>query len=238
MKITKAMAFAGTLSALACAATGEVPSSERSRDAVERTAPVLEKAFIERELSLGSPVFMRIFKDPAVLEVWVQLERDYQLFRAYPICAFSGTPGPKLKEGDRQAPEGFYSVASEQMNPNSSYHLSFNLGFPNEYDRAKGRTGSFLMVHGDCRSVGCYAMGDEAIEEIWTIAVAALKGGQSTFAVHCFPFPLTEENLERHADHDWIEFWRELKPGFDFFEKQRVPPAIFVRDGRYVVEVP
>ncbi|MDA4846010.1 L,D-transpeptidase family protein [Hoeflea poritis] len=203
-------------------------------DAVrEIVVPELESRLAEQGLHFGAPIFIRIFKASSELELWVQDGAQYSLFKTYPICSYSGGLGPKLMEGDRQSPEGFYSVSARQLNPNSSYHLSFNLGFPNRYDRAHGRTGSFLMVHGKCVSIGCYAMTDGGIEEIYLIAEAALSGGQSAFDVHVFPFRMTEEALTDYAGSQWISFWQNLKEGHDLFEATRVPPTTGVVDGRY-----
>ena len=140
--------------------------------------------------------------------------------------------GPKIKKGDRQAPEGFYSVAPDQLNPWSKHHLSFNLGYPNDYDLAYQRTGSELMVHGKCNSVGCFAMTDFRIEEIYTIADSALLHGQGSFPVHIFPFRMTEQNLRNHHGK-WISFWKNLKEGYDFFQKTSIPPHIVVKNCRY-----
>jgi murein L,D-transpeptidase YafK len=213
----------------------DVPSSRRSREVVVRVQPALEKALAEKELKLGSPVFIRIYKDPAVLEVWLQKESKFDLFRSYPVCAFSGQLGPKLREGDGQAPEGCYFVTPGRMNPNSRFHLSFDLGFPNAYDRHHGWTGSHLMVHGNCVSIGCYALGDPAIEEVWTLCQAALKGGQPFFRVHCFPFPLTKEKLEKHRASPWHSFWVNLSEAFRYFEEHQVPPNVVVEGGNYKV---
>ncbi|MFN7140265.1 MAG: murein L,D-transpeptidase family protein [Limisphaerales bacterium] len=214
----------------------KVPSSERSRAAVARVESRLKQDLSAKGLELGAPVFIRIFKEPAILEMWVQREKSFELFRTYKVCTFSGKLGPKLKEGDKQAPEGIYTVSADQMNPNSSYHLSFNLGYPNEFDRHHGRTGSFLMVHGACASIGCYAMGDDAIEEIWTLCSRALENGQSAFAVHCFPFRLTNETLRAHGKNQWISFWKELLPIYQEFEEKRVPPQVVVTNGRYQIK--
>ena len=183
---------------------------------------------------LGAPIFIRIFKESNELEVWVETGKECTLFHTYPICAYSGALGPKLKEGDGQSPEGFYYVTRSRMNPNSRYYLSFNLGFPNTYDGAKGRTGSYLMVHGGCQSVGCYAMTDEGIEEIYTLADAALNNGQRFFRVHVFPFRMTDERMLAFEETRWIDFWKNLKEGYDFFERSRQPPNVLVEKGRYV----
>ncbi|MEI9901998.1 MAG: hypothetical protein WDN31_19955 [Hyphomicrobium sp.] len=141
-----------------------------------------------RNLRLGDPVFMRIFKREFELEVWMKQGDKFEHFATYPICMWSGGLGPKMKQGDMQAPEGFYTVDASSLNPDSKYHRSFNLGFPNAFDRAHGRTGSLLMVHGDCRSIGCYAMTDGVIDEIWALLTAALGGGQKRVKFRSFHF--------------------------------------------------
>jgi murein L,D-transpeptidase YafK len=231
--IAACLMFAATPAALAA-----VPASARSEAAVTRVRPRLEADLTKRGLKIGAPVFIRIFKEPAILELWLQKDANspkFERFKTYPICKFSGTIGPKLKEGDNQAPEGIYRVDPSQMNPNSRFHLSFNLGYPNEFDRHHRRTGSALMVHGNCVSIGCFAMGDEAIEEIWTLSSAALEAGQKSFAVHIFPFPLRETKLNRHATSPWISFWRDLQPLYEAFESTSVPPEVTITSGRYTL---
>ena len=182
----------------------------------------------------GVPVFIRIFKFEWELELWVEKDGRFVRFATYPICKWSGRLGPKQREGDRQAPEGFYTVASEQLNPNSRWHRSFNLGFPNAFDRAHGRDGSFLMVHGGCGSIGCYAMTDPVVDEIWRMVTAALDAGQPRFPVQVFPFRMTERNLRLRRGYQWESFWADLKPGYDLFEAHRIPPVVGVCKGRYV----
>lgn len=189
------------------------------------------------DMTARDPIYVRIFKKESELEVWKRSGVKYELLKTYEICNWSGELGPKFKEGDRQAPEGFYTVRPAQMNPKSSYHLSFNLGFPNPYDRALGRTGSHLMVHGDCTSSGCYAMEDEPIEEIYGLARDAFKGGQRRFHVHAFPFRMTPENMARHNDSEHRAFWNNLKDGYDHFEVTGVPPTVDYCGGRYVFNV-
>jgi murein L,D-transpeptidase YafK len=184
----------------------------------------------------GAPVFIRIFKLESELELWVQKGDRFERFATYPICVWSGRLGPKLREGDRQAPEGFYTVDSEQLNPNSVMHRSFSLGFPNVFDRAHGRTGSFLMVHGGCASIGCFAMTHPAVDEIWRMVTAALEGGQPRFAVHVFPFRMSERALNFRKGYPWHGFWSDLKKGYDLFQPGRIPPAVSVCNGRYVFE--
>ena len=194
-----------------------------------------EERLEEKGLRLGAPVFIRIFKLESELEVWLEKNGRYRHFATYPICLWSGRLGPKLQEGDRQAPEGFYSVGKEQLNPNSRWHRSFNLGFPNEYDRAHGRTGTFLMVHGGCLSIGCFAMTDPVVDEIWRLVTAALDGGQPRFDVQVFPFRMTDRNLKLRSGDRWSQFWADLQRGYDAFERNRIPPQVHVCDGRYVI---
>lgn len=189
-----------------------------------------------KELEAGAPIFMRIFKRDFELELWILRDGRFHRFATYPICLWSGHLGPKHKEGDRQSPEGFYTVDSTALNPASKYHRSFNLGFPNTFDRAHGRTGSFLMVHGGCASIGCYAMTDAVIEEIWALVTAALKSGQERFQVQVFPFRMTERNMALHARSSDAPFWQQLKQGYDLFEDNRLPPRVSVCRGRYVFQ--
>jgi murein L,D-transpeptidase YafK len=187
-------------------------------------------------VKLGSPIFMRIFKRDFELELWMQRDGRFHKFATYPICRWSGKLGPKIKQGDHQAPEGFYSVDAKALNPNSRWHRSFNLGFPNAFDQASGRTGSFVMVHGGCASVGCYAMTNPVVDELWRIVTAALDGGQKRFQVQVFPFRMTDANLEHYAENAHAEFWRDLKTGHDIFDAGNLPPRISVCGQRYVFE--
>lgn len=212
----------------------QVPSSARSENAIKRNTPILVKELNEKGLELGSPIFLRIFKEESELELWIEGERGYILYKTYEVCSFSGELGPKTKQGDMQSPEGFYFINGNRMNPWSDYHLSMNLGYPNHFDRLKGYTGNFLMIHGNCVSIGCYAMTDEGIEEIYTLAERALESGQSFFRVHIFPFRLTAPNMQNHLDNQWYSFWENLKTGHDWFEEQLTPPNVEVRNGIYV----
>jgi murein L,D-transpeptidase YafK len=184
-------------------------------------------------LSLGAPVFIRIFKREFELELWMKGKERFHLLATYPVCRWSGTLGPKLQEGDHQAPEGFYTVDAAALNPASRWHRSFNLGFPNAFDRAHNRTGSFVMVHGGCGSIGCFAMTDPVVDEIWRLVTAALKAGQPRFHVHVFPFRMTEENLASREHQPWVPFWRTLKQGYDAFQTARLPPRVAVCGGTY-----
>ena len=205
-----------------------------------------ERAPIPRDIlrqieAIGStptaPIFVRIFKEESELEVWKQTSTgQYALLKTFAICAWSGELGPKVVQGDRQAPEGFYRVTPAQMNPNSDYHLAFNIGFHNTYDQTLGRTGSFLMVHGACSSAGCYAMTDEQVEVIYALAREAFRGGQRAFDVHAFPFRMTPENMARHRENVNLPFWQMLQVGYDHFEATRQVPNVGVCDLRYVFD--
>lgn len=214
----------------------KIPESKRSRQAIERVRPGLEKALAGQSLRLGSPIFIRIFKESNELEVWVKSKNVYEQFRTYEICDYSGNLGPKLIKGDNQSPEGFYFVTPNRLNPLSNFHLSFNIGYPNSYDRYHKRTGGAIMVHGNCVSIGCYAMTDKNIEQIYALADAAFRNGQGFFRVHIFPFHMTGENMEKHRNFKWISFWQNLKEGYDYFEQHRLPPNVVVRRGRYVFQ--
>ena len=212
-----------------------LPGPERAKAAAERVRPELERALTEKGLHFGDPVFLRAFKEENLLELWV-LKREtqkYELFRTWPIARQSGALGPKLAEGDGQVPEGFYFVPPAGMKPDSTFHLAFNIGYPNEYDRAQGRTGTFIMIHGNQVSIGCLAMTDAKIEEIYTLCNAALKGGQAYFRVHVFPFRMTPERLAKEEASPWHSFWQQLKAGYDAFERDHTPPEVTVKDGRY-----
>lgn len=209
-----------------------IPAAERLADVRARLLPKLSEELAAKKCRLGQRVFVRIFKESRELEVWLRDEPgEWTLFRTYPIACFSGTLGPKTREGDMQAPEGFYNVTAKMLNPASKYHLAFNVGYPNAYDVAHGRTGSLIMVHGDVCSIGCFAMTDAVIEEIYLVVEAAVKDGGSV-PVHCFPFRMTVERMAS-ADPTHLDFWRELVPVYEVFEKERRVPKISVEGGRY-----
>lgn len=183
--------------------------------------------------TLGQPIFMRIFKLTFELEVWMKRGDTYALFATYPICYFSGQLGPKIRSFDRQTPEGIYQVTAKQLNPASRWHRSFNLGFPNAYDRAQGRTGSYLMVHGGCSSVGCYAMTNPVADDLFRLATAAFAAGQSSFQVQALPFRMTTDAMASRTTHPNAPFWDELRTVSDGFEMTHRPPEVVVCDGHY-----
>ena len=189
--------------------------------------------------SPGAGMMVRIFKETSELEVWKQTASGgYKFFKSYEICAWSGELGPKIKEGDRQSPEGFYTITASLLNPKSNYYLSFDTGFPNKFDRAHGRTGSNLMVHGDCSSRGCYSMTDESIAEIYALVRESLKGGNSSVQLQIFPFRMNAANLAKHASSPHMSFWKDIKEGYDRFELTKMPPSWDVCNKEYVFDVP
>jgi murein L,D-transpeptidase YafK len=215
----------------------QVKSGEAEARASKPPPAALAAEIDRRKMPRKSPILIRIFKEESELEVWKQDARGkFALLKTYPICRWSGELGPKIREGDGQAPEGFYTVTPGQMRPNSNYYLAFDLGFPNVHDKANDRTGSFLMVHGNCASVGCYAMTDEQIQEIYGMARNSLLGGQTAFQVQAYPFRMTPLNMALHRNNPNMPFWRMIKEGNDHFEATRAEPHIDVCDKRYVFD--
>jgi murein L,D-transpeptidase YafK len=202
--------------------------------------PIPEKLVAEmqkKDMDPQSPILVRLFKQEAELEVWKQNRSgEFALLATYPICRWSGDLGPKIREGDRQAPEGFYSITPAQMNPQSAYYLSFNIGYPNAFDRALGRTGSQLMVHGDCSSRGCYAMTDEQISDIYTLGRESFFGGQRAFQVQAYPFRMTPVNMAKHRNNPNMPFWKMIKVGYDHFEVTRHEPKVDFCEKKYVFD--
>jgi murein L,D-transpeptidase YafK len=213
-----------------------VPETARSKAAVERHEMALKRDLAPAGFAADAEVYFQIIKADETMTAYVEgADGTYRAFRSWPICRYSGGLGPKRREGDGKSPEGIYRVAPPAMNPASSYHLSFNLGFPNVYDRAQGYTGSYLMVHGACVSIGCYAMTDDGIEEIWTLMQIAFEGGQRSVPVHIFPFEMTDENMALALGHEDYAFWQELAPIWAAFEASGAVPDVRVQAGRYVL---
>jgi murein L,D-transpeptidase YafK len=234
MRWHRLLVVSGLCLTLAACNSGDTLSSVSNK--VEHPLPTkVVNRMKAYDMTEASPIMMRIFKEESVLEVWkAKANGRYEKIAEYEICKWSGELGPKRAEGDRQAPEGFYTVNRHQMNPNSSYYLSFNLGYPNRFDRAHGRTGTNLMVHGACSSAGCYSMTDEQVLEIYAFAREAFKGGQESFQVQALPFRMTAENMARHRDNPNYEFWKMLKVGYDHFELTKTPPKVDVCNKEYV----
>lgn len=186
-------------------------------------------------MTAGSPVLIRIFKGESELELWLRKGERFELFATYPVCYWSGRLGPKLREGDRQAPEGFYTIGREQLHRQGRHPRSLDLGYPNALERAQARTGSYILVHGGCRSIGCYAMTNPIMEEIYSLSEQALRQGQDRIQVHVFPFRMTDHNLGVFADHKWHGFWLGLREAYDLFDRTRRPLHVGICEKKYVV---
>ena len=212
-------------------------SSRLPEKATKELSPGLLSMLKQKHMTKHSPILVRVFKEEAELEVWKQdATGHFQLLKMYPVCRWSGDLGPKIHEGDRQTPEGFYTITPKLMNPNSEFYLAINTGFPNIFDKANNRDGSFLMIHGNCASSGCYAMTDEQITEIYALARDSLTGEQPAFQVQAYPFRMTPANLARHRTSPHLAFWKMLKIGNDHFETTHLEPGVEVCNRRYVFD--
>jgi murein L,D-transpeptidase YafK len=228
------LAAAGGL--LAACDTDQISLATNAK-ANQPVPPKLVEAMAEKDMDLQSPILVRLFKQEAELEVWKQNRSGkFALLKTYPICRWSGDLGPKVREGDRQAPEGFYTISPAQMNPQSAYYLSFNTGYPNAYDRALGHSGSELMVHGDCSSRGCYAMTDEQIAEIYALGRESFFGGQKSFQFQAYPFRMTPANFAKHRNNPNMAFWKMIKEGNDHFEVTHQEPKVDFCEKKYVFD--
>lgn len=187
---------------------------------------------------LGSPVYIQIFKEERQLELYAKIGNAFRLVNSFPICNFSGGLGPKRLEGDFKSPEGFYSVNARHLKPDSKYYRAINIGFPNDYDKAQGYSGAYLMIHGECKSIGCYAMTNTYMDEIYRYVEAAFAYGQTQVDISIYPFRMTEQNLQRHRSSSYINFWHQLKPGYDYFVQNHQPPMVSVANGQYVLAQP
>ena len=224
--------------AMVAAAVATIVTPSLLRAAPEKALMPIPAATVAimtaRDTSPSAPLVLRSYKKEAEIEVWKQ-NRDgrFVYIKTFPICRWSGQLGPKHHSGDRQTPEGFYPVAARQMNPNSHYYLSFDTGFPNAYDKAHGASGSAVMVHGTCSSMGCFAMTDKVIGELYAIARDALKGGQPAFQLQAYPFHMTAKNMALYRNDPNVDFWRQLKDGSDRFESTGEMLQTSVVAGRY-----
>ena len=210
-----------------------IPDSARAAGVRAAIWPQLQKDLKSGGFREDQPLYIRLFKEPGVLEIWVKSGMQYKLFREYLICAYSGGLGPKQQERDGKCPEGYYAITPSQLQPMSSYHLAMNIGYPNAYDRQHGFTGNLIMIHGNCASKGCYAMTDEKIDEIYTMVYEAFVHGQKSVPVHIYPFKLNTQLLEAHSEWPQYAFWKNLKPGFDLFQRRHIPPEVTVVNKDY-----
>ncbi len=230
------VALAATGALMAGCNSDEISLAANSK-ANQPVPPKLLAAMTEKDMDLQSPILIRLFKQDAELEVWKQNRSGkFEILKTYPICRWSGDLGPKVREGDRQAPEGFYAITPGLMNPQSAYYLSFNTGYPNAYDAALGRTGSQLMVHGDCSSRGCYAMTDEQIAEIYSLGRESFFGGQKSFQFQAYPFRMTAANFAKHRNNPNMAFWKMIKEGSDHFEVSHQEPKVDFCEKKYVFD--
>jgi murein L,D-transpeptidase YafK len=227
-------AFAGGLTPVRCLGEDGAQLQEKAN---KELSPEVLSLLRQRKMPKHSPIILRVFKEEAELEVWKQdTIGHFQILKTYPICRWSGDLGPKLHAGDRQTPEGFYAITPNLMNPNSNFYLAINTGFPNAFDKANDRDGTFLMIHGDCSSSGCYAMTDEQIGEIYSLARDSFLGGRPSFQIQAYPFRLTPANLARHRTNPHMAFWKMLKIGYDHFEATHLQPKVEVCNRRYVFD--
>ncbi|HEX7921947.1 MAG TPA: murein L,D-transpeptidase family protein [Bradyrhizobium sp.] len=232
--LTSAVLAAGVM--LAGCDSDQISLAQNAK-ANQPVPPKLVAAMAEKDMDLQSPILVRLFKQEAELEIWKQTRSgQFALLKTYPICRWSGDLGPKVREGDRQAPEGFYSINPSQMNPQSAYYLSFNTGYPNAFDKSLGRTGSELMVHGDCSSRGCYAMTDEQIAEIYSLGRESFFGGQKAFQFQAYPFRMTPVNMAKHRNNPNMPFWKMIKEGNDHFEVTKQEPKVDFCEKKYVFD--
>jgi murein L,D-transpeptidase YafK len=232
-RVVKALVI-GLMLAFSLAACQDIEDMDFAPKAQKSIPDKLVRVLKAKGMTRTSPIMVRVFKEEGVLEIWKRADTGrYDFVEDFEICKWSGKLGPKFIEGDRQAPEGFYAITPGQMNPNSSYHLAFNTGYPNAFDRANGRGGSHLMVHGACSSSGCYSMTDEQMEIIFAFAREAFRGGQKSFQFQAFPFRMTPENMARYRDDPNFAFWQNLKEGYDLFELTKVPPRVGVCEKKY-----
>jgi murein L,D-transpeptidase YafK len=202
---------------------GEQPISHRLMEKMRRL-----------HMTKEAPILIRIFKNESKLEIW---KKDaggiFALLKTYDICRWSGELGPKIREGDHRSPEGFYAANSHSMNPRSIGYLGINVGYPNAFDSSHGRTGSFIMIHGLCVSVGCFAMGNDNIKDIYALAREAFAGGEQSIQIQIYPFRMTERAIARHRRSRHYAFWQNLKEGYDAFERTHMPLRVGVCHGRY-----
>jgi murein L,D-transpeptidase YafK len=232
--LTVSAIVAGSLALAGCyGEDGYQLPTKAMKELSPQTLALLE----QKSMPKDTPILVRIFKEESELEVWKQdTTGHFQILKVYPICRWSGDLGPKVNEGDRQAPEGFYTITPALMNPNSNYYLAINTGFPNAFDKANDRRGGFLMIHGDCSSRGCYAMTDEQIGEIYSLARESFLGGQQSFQIQAYPFRMTPANLARHRTNPNMAFWKMIKVGNDHFEATHLEPKVDVCDRHYVFD--
>jgi murein L,D-transpeptidase YafK len=210
-----------------------LPDSKLAKDVRAKVWPGLKSTLTDKGFKSNASIYLRIFKDESLLEVWIKSGQRYQLFKSYEICYFSGGLGTKTRSGDGKSPEGFYTIEPAQLNPVSSYYLSINIGYPNKLEKLKGYTGDAIMVHGHCASIGCYAMTNPGIEEIYTLVYKAFESGQQKIQLDIFPFRMDDQHLKNYATNPFLPSWKKMKPGYDLFEKKHVPALAVIKGKEY-----
>jgi murein L,D-transpeptidase YafK len=193
----------------------------------------LSRAFEKRGLKLGSPVFIRVYKQTSEMELWVEKGSRYVLFKTFGICRWSGRLGPKYYEGDRQSPEGLYRITSRDLIVNARWDRAMNINYPNSFDVMNGRGGSSILIHGKCGSIGCFAIQDRNVEEVYAAVRAALEGGQAYIPVLSLPFRFSSLAPSRQDTLQMNEFWADLRRADLLFDRDRLPPSAWICDGRY-----
>ena len=221
------------LFSLAAGGQTTIPDSKRAADIRQKMWPRLQKELKTRGLKEDQPVFIRIIKETGILQLWVLSDKEYELFKSYEVCNYSGGLGTKTHDGDNKSPEGYYTITPGQLHPNSEYHLAINIGYPNPLERQLRYTGDAIMIHGDCASIGCYAMTDPIIEEIYTMVYQAFAHGQKSIQLSIVPFKMDDEHMKTYASSPNYPFWKNLKEGYDLFQKTHIPPVVTVNNKTY-----
>jgi murein L,D-transpeptidase YafK len=211
----------------------DLPDSKRASDIRNVIWPGLQKDLHDKGFDRNYRIYIRIIKQIDLLEVWLKKGPRYELFKRYNICYFSGGLGTKTRSGDNKSPEGFYSITPKQLNPVSNYHLAINIGYPNKLESLRGYTGNSIMIHGSCASIGCYAMTNPVIEEIYTLIYKAFENGQQEISLAIFPFRVDKEHLKEYTTSPYYPFWKTMQPGYDLFEKTHIPPVVSLNNKQY-----
>jgi len=213
-----------------------LPDSKLAKKVRVKIWPKLQGELTDKGLNIKSDLYVRIFKEESVMEIWINSGMQYQFFKSYNICYFSGGLGTKTQSGDGKSPEGFYTITPAQLYPLSNYYLAINIGYPNKLEQLKGYTGDAIMVHGHCASIGCYAMTDDGIEEIYTLVYKNFESGRQKIQLDIFPFRMNREHLSKYATSAYLPFWKSMKPGYDLFEKNHIPAVAVIRNKEYAFQ--
>ncbi len=218
----------------------------KSSSAFSHFEDTLQKQFEAKKLTWPPQyVYVRSFKFDKQLEVWVKGDKkeQYKLFKSYKVCMQSGSIGPKRFEGDFQVPEGFYHI--NEFNPNSNYHLSLGINYPNASDKILSdaeKPGSAIYIHGNCVSTGCLAITDKSIEELYVLTSYAKDAGQEFIPVHIYPVKYNQKKSDEYlqeavkANPNLEKFSASIKQVFDYFEAKKNLPIILVNEaGEYLI---